>query len=82
MASTKGDQFTNEMALEQALNNGFRTNLWDFGGQEIYHSTHVFLSHRSLYVLLANAAYRNRFQLLDEHRGTTGRRQSATGGHQ
>ena len=34
---------------------GFRTNRWDFGGQEIYHSTHqFFLTRRSLYVLLAD----------------------------
>ena len=31
----------------------FRLNVWDFGGQEIYHSTHkFFLTSRSLYVLL------------------------------
>jgi len=31
----------------------FRLNVWDFGGQEIYHATHqFFLTHRSLYVLV------------------------------
>jgi hypothetical protein len=31
----------------------FRLNVWDFGGQEIYHATHqFFLTHRSLYLLL------------------------------
>ncbi|MCI4670430.1 MAG: leucine-rich repeat domain-containing protein [Bacteroidia bacterium] len=31
----------------------FKLNLWDFGGQDIYHSTHrFFLTKRSLYVLL------------------------------
>ncbi len=31
----------------------FRLNIWDFGGQEIYHATHqFFLTQRSLYVLL------------------------------
>lgn len=31
----------------------FRLNVWDFGGQEIYHATHqFFLTERSLYVLL------------------------------
>jgi internalin A len=37
------------------LSNGrdFRLNVWDFGGQEIYHATHqFFLTKRSLYVLL------------------------------
>ncbi|MEO1184238.1 MAG: COR domain-containing protein, partial [Cyanobacteria bacterium J06636_27] len=33
----------------------FRVNIWDFGGQEIYHQTHqFFLSERSLYVLVAD----------------------------
>ncbi len=37
------------------IDNGrdFRMNIWDFGGQEIYHATHqFFLTKRSLYVLL------------------------------
>lgn len=37
------------------LDNGrnFRVNVWDFGGQEIYHATHqFFLTKRSLYILL------------------------------
>ncbi len=40
---------------EFKLANGrnFRLNVWDFGGQEIYHATHqFFLTKRSLYVLL------------------------------
>jgi internalin A len=40
---------------EFTLKNGrtFRLNVWDFGGQEIYHATHqFFLTNRSLYVLL------------------------------
>ncbi len=33
----------------------FQLNIWDFGGQEIYHATHrFFLSKRSLYVLVAD----------------------------
>ncbi len=39
------------------LDNGrqFRVNIWDFGGQEIYHSTHqFFLTKRSLYFLVAD----------------------------
>lgn len=33
----------------------FRMNVWDFGGQEIYHATHqFFLTKRSLYVLVNN----------------------------
>jgi internalin A len=35
--------------------NFFRVNIWDFGGQEIYHSTHqFFLTKRSLYLLIAD----------------------------
>src|SRR5271157_2293461 len=40
---------------EFKLKNGriFRLNVWDFGGQEIYHATHqFFLTRRSLYVLV------------------------------
>jgi internalin A len=33
----------------------FRVNIWDFGGQEIYHATHqFFLTSRSLYALVAD----------------------------
>ena len=33
----------------------FRVNIWDFGGQEIYHATHqFFLTKRSLYILVAD----------------------------
>jgi internalin A len=39
------------------LDNGkeFRINIWDFGGQEIYHTTHqFFLTKRSLYALVVD----------------------------
>lgn len=33
----------------------FKLNIWDFGGQEIYHSTHqFFLTKRSLYIIVAD----------------------------
>lgn len=36
--------------------NSFLLNLWDFGGQEIYHSTHqFFLTKRSVYLLVQEA---------------------------
>jgi len=36
-------------------NKVFKVNVWDFGGQEIYHTTHqYFLTKRSLYVLVAD----------------------------
>ena len=40
------------------LSNGqeFKVNIWDFGGQEIYHQTHqFFLTERSLYALVADS---------------------------
>lgn len=34
----------------------FTVNIWDFGGQEIYHATHqFFLTKRSLYILVADS---------------------------
>jgi len=34
----------------------FHVNIWDFGGQEIYHATHqFFLTRRSVYVLVADS---------------------------
>ncbi|MEM8641012.1 MAG: COR domain-containing protein, partial [Cyanobacteria bacterium P01_G01_bin.54] len=44
------------------LENGqeFRVNIWDFGGQEIYHQTHqFFLTRRSLYALVADTRKEN-----------------------
>ncbi|MFK8184710.1 MAG: COR domain-containing protein [Phormidesmis sp.] len=43
-----------------ASGNSFRINLWDFGGQEIYHATHqFFLTKRSLYLLVADTRQNN-----------------------
>ena len=40
---------------EKLLEREYRVNVWDFGGQEIYHATHqFFLTRRSLYVLVAD----------------------------
>jgi internalin A len=40
--------------------NSFRINIWDFGGQEIYHATHqFFLTKRSLYILVADTRQDN-----------------------
>jgi small GTP-binding protein len=53
--STKGIEV---MAWRFPLENGkqFRVNIWDFGGQVIYHTTHqFFLTKRSLYVLVADS---------------------------
>jgi internalin A len=44
-----------EAAGERMLERDFRVNIWDFGGQEIYHSTHqFFLTKRSVYVLVSD----------------------------
>jgi len=40
---------------EELHQTDFKVSIWDFGGQEIYHSTHqFFLTRRSLYVLVAD----------------------------
>ncbi|MBD2457805.1 leucine-rich repeat domain-containing protein [Nostoc sp. FACHB-87] len=52
--STKGIEV---IRWDFPMENGreFRVNIWDFGGQEIYHATHqFFLTKRSLYVLVAD----------------------------
>lgn len=53
-ASTKGIKIE-PYYFETSDNIKFRVNIWDFGGQEIYHTTHqFFLTKRSLYVLLSD----------------------------
>jgi internalin A len=43
------------------LGQPFRLNVWDFGGQQIYHATHqFFLTKRSLYVLLDDTRSNNK----------------------
>jgi internalin A len=40
---------------ERVIERDFRVNIWDFGGQEIYHSTHqFFLTKRSVYALVTD----------------------------
>ncbi|MFT4926525.1 MAG: internalin A, partial [Phenylobacterium sp.] len=40
---------------KQTIQQDLRANIWDFGGQEIYHATHqFFLTKRSVYVLVAD----------------------------
>ena len=53
----KSTEGINVIPYEFPLENGktFRVNIWDFGGQEIYHATHqFFLTKRSLYILVAD----------------------------
>jgi Leucine-rich repeat (LRR) protein/signal recognition particle receptor subunit beta len=50
--TTKGIDIQ-EYHFQTGASQDFRINMWDFGGQEIYHSTHqFFLTKRSLYVLV------------------------------
>ena len=52
--STKGIEVLH-WAFPRSDSNQFNVNIWDFGGQEIYHSTHqYFLTKRSLYLLVAD----------------------------
>jgi internalin A len=50
--TTRGiDVYQHSFITDQARN--FRLNVWDFGGQQIYHATHqFFLTKNSLYVLV------------------------------
>lgn len=54
--TTIGIHITTKVFMQQSEHKPeFRMNIWDFGGQEIYHSTHqLFLSNRSLYVIVGN----------------------------
>lgn len=46
----------NAWHINTPSSSNFRVNIWDFGGQEIYHSTHqFFLTKRSLYLLVWEA---------------------------
>jgi internalin A len=50
--STKGIDIQNHEFINSE-GKPFRLNVWDFGGQQIYHSTHqFFLTKRSLYILV------------------------------
>lgn len=42
--------------INHAIQKDFQINIWDFGGQEIYHSTHqFFLTKRSIYMLVTES---------------------------
>ncbi len=44
-----------ENGIEKVIQRDFQVNIWDFGGQEIYHATHqFFLTRRSVYVLVCD----------------------------
>lgn len=51
--STMGINVRQLQVMKMPHGKPFLLNIWDFGGQEIYHSTHqFFLTHRSLYILV------------------------------
>ena len=59
-ATTKGIDIHRHEFSGQA-NQPFRLNIWDFGGQQIYHATHqFFLTKRSLYVLVDDTRSNNK----------------------
>lgn len=61
--STKGIEIE-KYIFKSSDDSEFRINIWDFGGQEIYHATHqFFLTKRSLYILLSD----NRAEDTDFH---------------
>ncbi|ROH94907.1 hypothetical protein EGI15_03365 [Chryseobacterium cucumeris] len=44
---------TTDLGKQYKIKKEIKTNLWDFGGQEIYHSTHqFFLTKRSIYIFV------------------------------
>ena len=59
--STKGIELTQySFPLEEQAKE-LKVNIWDFGGQEIYHATHqFFLTKRSLYILVIDDHQENR----------------------
>ena len=55
-----------ELAREDQMymkKDNFRFNIWDFGGQEIYHTTHqFFLTKRSVYILVTESRKEDRYE--------------------
>ena len=57
--TTKGIEVLN-WSFPMPNGHNFHVNIWDFGGQEIYHATHqFFLTKRSLYALVADTRQEN-----------------------
>ncbi len=51
---------------DKTRNQPMRLNVWDFGGQEIYHATHqFFLTQRSLYILVWDARQEEEYGRID-----------------
>lgn len=55
------EQLEFDIKDKEGISRKFKYNIWDFGGQHIYQSTHqFFLSNRSLYVLVIDTGKLNR----------------------
>lgn len=49
--------------INSAIQRDFQINVWDFGGQEIYHSTHqFFLTKRSIYLIVTESRKEDRHE--------------------
>lgn len=60
IATTRGIEIR-DWRIETDLAKDFKINIWDFGGQEIYHATHqFFLTERSLYLFVWDARKEDR----------------------
>lgn len=60
IATTRGIEIKN-WQVETDVAKDFKINVWDFGGQEIYHATHqFFLTKRSLYLFVWDARKEDR----------------------
>lgn len=68
--TTLGVEINDEMQVVQSELKGqgepVKLNIWDFGGQEIQHSTHqFFLTTRSLYLLVVDARKGDQFNNIE-----------------
>lgn len=65
--STEGiDIETWRFSSDNSDNGEYRLNVWDFGGQEIYHATHqFFLTRRSIYLLVWDALSEDEYGRID-----------------
>jgi len=65
IVTTEGIEIT-EWVFDTSQISDFHVNIWDFGGQEIYHATHqFFLTKRSLYLFVWDARKEDRLGAFD-----------------
>lgn len=64
--STEGINIQKWTYTDNRKKNTYILNIWDFGGQEIYHSTHqFFLTNRSLYIFVWDARAEEEYGRID-----------------